>query len=528
VDYGALCKTTGKTSAEYKIPVFYPFVNQLGCSMPLYGLELGNGKALAAFVDGGALDFSLLLRTAWGETKRYGLDPVFDIRDHVDEAPLQEDITVHLVPFTGPEANYTGIAKAYRRFNREIRKLPMLREKMKNNPTLEYSSKALCLRCRMGVKQLPTPVLEQTPETQPPFKTFMTFENVKTLVEECARQQTGPIEFCMVGWNYGGHDGAFPQLFPVEGKLGGETKLRQTIERARALGFPMTLHDNYLDAYSLADTFDPDALNVNYDGTKTKISQYAGGQAYQICPQSSYEKYARESLPKVAALGVSGSYYIDEVSLAGISRCHHPEHPMTRRQTVYWWKKIMEEARRIFGSFQSEGARDWSYPEQDRSYSLSATNDTKSPYVDEKVPLYQMVYHGYLIYNCFRSGINTFPGDEIYLQNIGFGGTPIVYYHQIHNPAWGAADGWSNDFTFGDKEKLEKDVGVIKRITQDVAKFTSLQAETMEAFIQHSPTLTETRFSGGKSVFVNYDEKTVVLKNKCIVPGRDFSVLASE
>jgi hypothetical protein len=43
---------------------------------------------------------------------------------------------------------------------------------------------------------------------------------------------------------------------PVEETIGGEAKLRETIERSHELGYPMSLHDNYFDSYSLADSFD--------------------------------------------------------------------------------------------------------------------------------------------------------------------------------------------------------------------------------------------------------------------------------
>lgn len=522
-DNGGLCRCRDKIQAEYAMTVNYPW--PLMCSMPLWGIDRGNGSAVAAFVENGSYDLTFFVRTNWGEERLYSADAVFAIRDFLDDTPLADDIRIHYKILAGTEASYSGIARYYRDYIQKKRQLPTLKEKMQGNPTLAYSARALCLRCRMAVKQLPTPVLEQTPDTQPPMRVFMTFGNVRTLVEECARQKLGPIEFCLVGWNYGGHDGAFPQLFPVEKNLGGEKELRELLAYSSGLGYPMSLHDNYCDAYSLADNFDRETLILQHNGEVGKVAAYAGGQAYLVCPKCAYERNALNSLPKVAALGAKGTYYIDEISLVQLHKCYHPDHPQSRRDNVTWWKKLMGEASRHFGGFQSEGAREWALPELDRAYSVTGTTTASLPCIDEQVPFFQIAYHGFLIYNCFRSGINTFPGEDIYLQNLAYGGLPIVYYHQIHNPAWSAADGWDRDLEFGDMERLRADVARIKQITDDIAKLATLQTEFIDDFIRHSPTLTETIYSNGARVFVNYAEKACNLSDGGTVPPKNFLVI---
>lgn len=525
IDTGCLCRAEGKASAEHELPVFFPFTYPLMCNMPLWGIDRGDGRAIAVIADGGQFDLSLTIRTCWGEDKLYAIDPVFTVRDYPDDMALAEDITVHYGQLLDADANYPGIARFYRRYNVEHRQLPTLAEKMRDNATVAYSAKALCLRCRMGVKQLPTPILEQTPDNQPPLHVYMTFENVRMLVEEMARQNVGPAEICLAGWNYAGHDGAFPQLFPVEEKLGGEAVLRQTIARSHELGYPLSLYDNYHDAYSLADTFDPEYLFRRHDGSRNRISDYAGGTAYKLCARCAYEQYAVKSLPRVAELGAKGVYYVDEITLMAPGKCYHPDHPTSRRETVQWWKRIMQQVRAIHGGFQSEGARDWALPELDRAYCVASTPDAPSPIIDERVPLFPMVYHGFLIYNCFRSGVNAFPGEDVYLQNIAYGGSPILYYHHLHNPAWSAADGIAKDLTFVDAEKLVTDVARIKHVTDDVAKLAALQTSHIENFATPTPTLSETIYANGTKVFVNYADTPCPVASGHVVPPRDFLVL---
>lgn len=45
------------------------------------------------------------------------------------------------------------------------------------------------------------------------------------------------------------------------------------------------------------------------------------------------------------------------------------------------------------------------------------------------MPLYQMVYHGVLLYNLSTEGVNSLPGEMGYLRNIEFGGAPLAYFY---------------------------------------------------------------------------------------------------
>jgi hypothetical protein len=522
---GAICRCQGKDEAEYAMPLFseYPSYGL----MSVYGIDYGDGLALAAIIEDGRLDCSFLIRTNWGPSGRYDLTPVFALRDYQDEERMPEDITIHYFPLSDVANAFVGIGQCYRRFIRENRGIPTLAEKIKGNAALDYSTRALSLRFRLGVKPLPVQILEQTPETQPPVKVFMSFDNVGKVVDECAKQGVGPCEFNLVGWNYGGHDGAFPQLFPVEDALGGEAKLHDLIERSHRHGYPMNLHDCYFDAYTLADTFDFENINRDHDGAYTLGGQYGGGQAYEVCPQKACD-YALANFKDVARLGTKGAYYTDVLSVAQLSKCYYPDHPISHSENAFWWKKILGEVHSQFGVSYSEGARDWALPELDRAYLVALTEEALIPCIDRKVPLYQVAYHGSLIYNSFRGGVNAFPGEDIYLKNIAYGGMPILYYHHIFNPEWNADDGWTKDLTFDGPEKLKEDVAAIKRVTDDIARYADLQTEFIEDFIQHTPTLTETVYSGGARLFVNCADSAVETPTGQTVPAKDFLVVPTK
>lgn len=519
-EHGGICRNKQKLPAEYLISV-YNSRHPVRGNMPIFG-AINSGEAILGIVEEGQFDLSLLIRTNWGEEAIYAADPFFAFRDLCREPLQRTDCQIRYQHLHGKEASPGGIARAYRRYNLETRQLPTLKEKCKNNPDLQFASEAISIRCRMAFKQLPTPMLEQCADQQPPMTIFMTFENVRRLIEACAQANIRPAEFNLVGWNYAGHDGAFPQLFPVEPQLGGEEKLRELIVRAGESGYPLSLHDNYFDAYSLADNFDPDTLCLDVDGhRRIGGGDLSGGRAYLLCAEAALQ-YAKNSLPQVAKLGVRGSYYCDVLSIAGLQKCFHPQHPLTRQGTAQYRKKILAEMQKQFHVAYSEGARDWALPELDRAYAIGTCEQAALPFYDEEFPLFEMVYHGFLIYNSSRAAVNTFPGDEPYLRNLAYGGIALVYFHHLFHPEWGRKDGWSHDVRFGTDEELQKTIRKLQQVSADQTHLAGLSGEFIEDFIRHGEWLTETIFSNGERLFVNFGSEPVSAPDGKEVASRNF------
>ena len=529
IDSGMLCHNSGKSEAEYMLAVFNE--PQEGWTpwwgnMPIWGLYDRNGGMLA-IVEDGKFDMNLRLRTCWGKEHIYSVAPVFLLREYNDEKILDEDISIL---FSRTEGSYQSMALRYREYNDIYRKLPSLKEKVaQGNNDLDYSSKALTVRCRMAVKELPAKVLEQTPETAPIPKALLTFSQISKVAKEFSAQKVGEAEFCLVGWNYGGHDGAFPQIFPVEKVCGGEAELKKTISSVKDFGYPLSLHDNYYDGYTLASNFDLDDACCSHDQFFSQAQGggiLSGGRAYRICAKKAAEKYAPQNIRKIASrFDISGSFFSDVISIIPMKKCYHPVHSLSRRGNAEYYKEIMQLEHDTFNVAMSEGARDWALPELDRAYMIFNYYGNDLPFCDSHIPFFSLVYHGFLIYNVSREAINLWPGDKLYLLNFAWGGLPMIYYHHIFNPSWGAGDGWENDLTYESPEKLSRDVANVKKITDDIARVAHLRYEFIEDYIEHSMELSQTIFSDGTSVWVNYSENEIKTLDGTVISARDFIVV---
>jgi hypothetical protein len=257
----------------------------------------------------------------------------------------------------------------------------------------------------------------------------------------------------------------------------------------------------------------------------TSCGVLAGGQPYRICAQMAAEKYAPANLPKCAGLGVNGAYFVDVISIIGMSKCYSAGHPLSRGGNAKHYKRILRMQQEFFNVSMSEGARDWALPELDRTYMVLNCIDVPYSCVDTLIPFYQLVYHGLIIYNNFREGVNSFPGEELYLKNVAWGGLPLIYFHHLFHPEWSADEGWAKDLTLDGPEKLAEDVERIKRMSKDLDRLADLRHVAIAEIVQHGDMLSETVYADGARVFVNYADSATETPTRQVVPARDFLVV---
>lgn len=524
-DVGVLCLLRDKAPNEYQIPVYVSFKN---CNMPLFGMIRGK-RGLACIVASGQFDAQLHISTNWGPRREYAIDPSFTLRSFVKEERSSEDLTVQYHFLPADAANWLDVAKCYRQYNTVSRNIRTLRQRTANSPELAYSAQAIEVRLRLGVKPVPTPVLEQTPETEPPVRIFLTFTRVRDILTEFHRQGISRAEFCLVGWNRGGHDGRFPQIFPVEPVLGGEAELRKTISCGQSLGYQMVAHDCYHDAYRISEDWNEEYIRKNASGEMCKGGQYGGGQSYLPCRTRAYELFVQRDVPRIRELGFKGLHYSDVLSIVGPNPCYDSRHRATPRQDAEATKRMLAFCSKSFGGVQSEGPLDFTADVLDRVLYISIHNKksplAKLPYVDRIIPLYPAVYHGTLLYNVWNDMVNALPGEADYLKNIEYGAMPVAYFygHFWLDPT----RDWlgSRDYHYDDQEGLRKAVAGIRQVHDDLQKLKHLQMEFIEGHRQIVDEVFETTYSNGQRIVVNYREQSHTLSSGEIVPARGWLLL---
>ncbi len=110
-------------------------------------------------------------------------------------------------------------------------------------------------------------------------------------------------------WQNGGYDNKLPDVLPAQAELGGDAGMRQWAQAGTAGGNLFSLHENYVDFYPNAPSYDENDVARDSDGHlvpawKNQIQSYALAPAVIV-------KYARKITPQVHADYGTNAGYLD-------------------------------------------------------------------------------------------------------------------------------------------------------------------------------------------------------------------------
>lgn len=408
-----------------------------------------------------------------------------------------------------PEGStYSDMARVYRARKLSEGVLP-LTEKVKTRPEIKEAVMGPEVRIRHAWKPVPSPVADQTPETEPPLHIAMDFEKTEHLLRRMKANGVEHAHICLVGWNIGGHDGRWMQHFPVEEKLGGEEKLKKLIETAHELGYQIVGHSNVKDSYSIAEMWDRNDMAVDQEGNVIYDScSWGGGRPYQTCP-TRFMKTVERDYPRMAELGFRGMHYVDVMSILPPHRCWSKEHPVHMRQAIEECRKVMRRSKELFGGFASEGCMD--YAVEDLDYGLYSGMNLlgEVPAVcDRPIPFVQLVYHGIMLYNPSSETVNhTIKSRASQLKFHEYGGRPAGY---IHSRFLSSGNHWMgvDDLTCETEEKLEESAKILGEMYREYAAMRHLQYAFMEKHEMVADNVFETTYSDGTVIRTDYNTET--------------------
>lgn len=470
-----------------------------------YGWNQGE-EGIAAIVTGMHCDFGMVCGV---KENNYYLYPRF----YIDGDEPYEDICIEFHKLNN--GSYAEMAKVYREYQLEFGGCVPLKERVKRDARLAKSIDGIYVRIRQAWKPVPSPVAFQTSETEPELYVACTFSQVTEIAKEFSKQGIKNAEFCLVGWNKGGHDGAFPQIIPVEPKLGGEVALRKTIKEVQSLGYSIVCHDNASEAYYIADNFDKNDIIIKKDGTCRANGLWGGGLAHKICPECQYKKYEPEHQLIIKDLGFEGIHYIDTITIVHLMKCYHKNHSMTKKQAAEWYLKIMKMSRENFGGFSSEGNFDFAAEGMDFALYERMRGSNPPEMGDKYIPFFDIAYHGIISYNLSTETVNySLKSSRERLMAIETNSRPAAYFYSRFMTDPNANWMGKNDFTTADIEQIEFSTAKIKQMAED---YDMLKAERFEYIENHEEigeNIYRTTYSNGTVVTVDYNNESFDISRK--------------
>ena len=274
---------------------------------------------------------------------------------------------------------------------------------------------------------------------------------------------------------------------------------------------------------AFAEDWSEEYLRKDHDGSPQKGGAWGGGQSYNMCLTRACE-FVRQARPaENPCAGFSGSALLPTCSPSSAPRaCYDPKHPQTRQQDAEAATRILALAQKTIGGSQSEGSLDFTASALDRVLYVDCDKWLplmKRPYVDTCVPLYEMVYHGVLLYNLSTEVVNSQPGEASYLRTIEYGAMPLAYFYGHF--LLDTSKNWlgKRDYRYDDAAGLKQTVTSLRRVYDDVEKLKHLQMEFLDGHRQIADEVFETTYSNGQRVVVNYRKQPYTLSSGESVPA---------
>jgi hypothetical protein len=351
----------------------------------------------------------------------------FGLRHEPSEPIKQEDKELVLRYTEGREDGYIDLARAYHDYLVRERGVSPLKVRLADNPVLAYSVGAMRTKIFHGHKP-------RSLDGNVPMKTYATFAEAEKILDAMQAAGLKKAVITLVGWNLGGHDGAYPQKFPVEPALGGEEGLRKLIAKATGMGYQIVPHDSLSDMYMIAQTFDPEIIMRHADGSPIMGGIWGGGQGFKSCPVAYFDRYGPD-VTRIRDLGFTGHYYVDAQNNP-LFRCHDPRHPADEEQFALSQCKMTQCYRALYGAVSQEMAPAYALPFVDEGgqhspynigWCLARGDETLKRIVDRVVPFYHLAIHGLITYQeSWVHGYRAIGPRKGLLRALAFGARPSM------------------------------------------------------------------------------------------------------
>lgn len=379
------------------------------CNAPVFGITRAQGT-LCGIIAKGDEDAQLVCRQHWEEAEANSAHPQLMYRWAQEDEIITGDREVRysFAPADCSQGEgYAFVALQYRDYLRNDRGIQTWAEKAKTRPeALDYSERFF-LKIFMGYK-------EPHAEGKGKYHCTTSCDEVREIIQGCLDRGMKKLAVMVVGWGQDGHDGQPPKYFPVDERVGGETKMRELIEWSKENDVMLGVHTCFADIYECSPEFDLDDVIRHRSGEPWAGVIWSGGRAYRPCP-TAIHKYVKRDMQELDDIGFHGHHHFD--AIGGFKPCYSEKHPLTTRSA--FMEAVRENCREAIdtlGSVSTEMPFGQYFDVMDGYFhSHSHVSDflracpIAKYFLDDVVPLLGIALHG--SHNC---GESIFPK---YLKN---------------------------------------------------------------------------------------------------------------
>ncbi len=230
--------------------------------------------------------------------------------------------------------DYVKQARHYRKYVQQVGWWRSMQDKIAENPNVSKLAGAPIVNIAICHRR------ERTMDYK-----MMAFADAAATIEQF--HQTSGYANAVVhvdGWGFWGYDAMHPDVLPPNREAGGVKGLSEMAKRVKDLGYLFGLHDQYIDYYFHAPSYDQSNSIVLDNGKSVRINNWCGGPCGHLCytqiPQyvrrNYYEGIHRSyplnhNSPSIWDMAKPTASYLDCFCRGGVE-CFSKDHPMTRTE----------------------------------------------------------------------------------------------------------------------------------------------------------------------------------------------------
>jgi hypothetical protein len=402
INTGIICRPGDKPKREDRFLIYGEQSRwELLPNLPVCAVQTPTGGLMALAV-AGAAETECRVATDGLGGGTVGLS--FFLRGHDPDPiePAARDIRIIPIP-PGKDVTVFTAGVLRRHIMGDLGK-PTLRQRADESPEVAHLLGAYIMKLFYGVQMQGYAFQEQDLSGTPKFILTMTFDEARAGLKQFLDAGVEKVYTQNVGWNYRGHDGAYPTRFPIEERVGGERAFRELIAFGHSIGYQMTVHDNYLDAYEASKDFDLDLVIVDRYGQPQVRGFWGGGASYILWPPAFRCRHLEDQMMQVKALGIRGPYYLDAMG-SPLYVNYHPKHRGSRSDLARGIDRLLLAAKKIFGSVATESGFLYNSitpdlvanPGTDWHLSSCRPEWPVTALLDQRVPLWNLTMSGLVV-----------------------------------------------------------------------------------------------------------------------------------
>jgi hypothetical protein len=407
----------------------------------------------------------------------------------VEEGRVRSDRRIEYVLLAGDDADYVGMAHAYRRY--------LIEEGLMPDPLAPVDQVPLHLAVIGGG--------EKRKFGRMSYETATTFAEAQAMVDGLREQGIGNIRVIVEGWQGGGRKNS-DERFPIAAGMGGADGAAAFVAAMNERGIPVLFTD-YIGWK------DPDytSFSMKRDGIRgidTTVLQgrFRYDDSFRILPgrlgsfivrPDEEIRHYKEVLDTLQEIGVNGVYYVEGPGDLLFSDYNRSQ-PLSRSDTRHYYEALLDYTREALGMAVVRRGNDYSLRASDWVLELPLES-SYDLVVDTTVPFYPIALHGYVAYTG-RPGNLRYEYEADFLKAIEYGALP--YFVVTHEPSR-VLKGTDYEDVYSSEFAVWKE-----RIVAETEKFNLLASVYHQPIADHeqtAPGVYRTTYADGTKVTVDYN-----------------------